>query len=138
MIIKMALQSITSRFFKARAFLVFAALISLCVSNNVGPSFLPLPLISDRIAETPQKNQRDSASRVRSPAEADSFRLPMMGQTQKRAAKEPQPQPLGATVRAGLVLQNDARVAIELSFPVLLFTAASVSQPPGRAPPRLV
>ena len=134
----MTFGTIISRFFQLRAFLVFAALISLCVSNNVGPSFLPLPLVTDRIAETPHENQRDKASRVRSPAESDSFRVPMMGQTQKRAVKDPPPQPLGTTQGAGLVLPNDAKVAIKLSFPVSLFTSASVSQPPGRAPPRLV
>lgn len=138
MILKMALESLISRFFQLRAFLAFAALISLCVSNNVGPSFLPLPLVTDRIAGTAQEDQSDKASRVPSPAKSDSFRVPMMGHTQKRAVKEPPPQPLGTTPGAGLVLPNDAKVAIKLSFPVSLFTSASVSQPPGRAPPRLV
>ena len=133
----MALQLIISRFSKARAFLVFAALISLCVSNNVGPSFLPLPLISDRIAETPQKNQRDTASRVPSPAESDSFRVPMMGQKQNRAATEPQFQPFATTPKAGFVLPKDSRVLAESCFSVSFFTSASASQPPGRAPPRL-
>ena len=134
----MALQLIISRFSKARAFLVFAALISLCVSNNVGPSFLPLPLIPDRIAETPQKNQRDTASRVPSPAESDSFRVPMMGQKQNRAATDPKTQPFATTPKAGFVLPTEARVAAELGFPIPLINSASVSQPPGRAPPRLV
>jgi hypothetical protein len=134
----MAVQTIISRIFEVRAFLVFAALISLCVSNNVGPSFLPLPVVTERVAENPQENQHDTASRLPSPAESDSFRVPMMGHTQKRAAKEPQTQPLGTTLRPGFVLPNDARVATELSFPISLFTSASVSQPPGRAPPRLV
>jgi hypothetical protein len=117
--------------------LVLATLISLCVSNNVGPSFLPLPIVTDRIGEKPQ-NRRDTASRCPSPTQSDSFRVPMMGQAQKRAVKELQSQPLGTTLRAGLVLPNDARVATKLSFSVSLFTSASVSQPPGRAPPRLV
>ena len=134
----MALQSITSKFFKARAFLVFAALISLCVSNNVGPSFLPLPLISDEIAETPQKSQRDKASRVPSPAEADSFRVPMMGQKQNRDAREPQSQPVATTPKADFLLPSETGVAAELGFPISLFTSTSVSQPPGRAPPRSV
>jgi hypothetical protein len=134
----MALQSIISRFFELRAFLVFAALISLCVSNNVGPSFLPLPMVTVRVVENPQENQRDTASRLPSPAESDKFRVPMMGHTQKRAAKEPQPQPLGTTLKAGFVLPGDARVAAELTFPISLFSSASVSLPPGRAPPRLV
>jgi hypothetical protein len=115
--------------------LVFAALTCLCVSNNVGPSFLPLPVVTNRVAEKPQEKQHDKASRVPSPAESDSFRVPMMGQAQKRAAKEPQPQPLAATLKAGIAPPVDTRVAAKLSFPISLFSSALVSLPPGRAPP---
>lgn len=134
----MAFQSITSKFLMARAFLIFAALTSLCVSNNVGPSFLPLPQISDEIAETSQKNQYDKASRVPSPGESDSFRVPMMGQKQNRDAREPQSQPLATTPKAGLSLPGDTGAATKPGLPISLFTSASASQPPGRAPPRLV
>ena len=134
----MSVQWIISRAFELRALLVFATLISLCVSNNVGPSFLPLPVVTDRLAENSHGDQRDTTSRLPTPAESDSFRVPMMGQTQKRAAKEPQPQPFATTLKAGFVLPTEARVAAELGFPIPLFTSASVSLPPGRAPPRLV
>jgi hypothetical protein len=133
----MALQPIISRFFDLRALLVIAALISLCVSNNVGPSFLPLPVVTDCVAENSQENQRDSASLPPSPAESDSFRVPMVAQTQKRGDKEPQPQPLAAILKGGFVFPNHARVATEFSYPIPLITSASVSQPPGRAPPHL-
>jgi hypothetical protein len=62
----------------------------------------------------------------------------MMVQTQKRAYKEYHPQPIAAALNAGLVLPGDARVATEFKFPIPLLTTGSVSQPPGRAPPRLV
>jgi hypothetical protein len=133
----MAVQWIISRTFELRAFLVFATLISLCVSNNVGPSFLPLPVVTDRLVEN-SHGERDTTSRLPNPTESDSFRVPMMGQTQKRAAKEPQPQPVATTLKVGFVLPTEARVAAELGFPIPLFTSASVSPPPGRAPPRLV
>ncbi len=133
----MAVETIRSRFLELRAFLVFAALISLCVSNNVGPSFLPLPVVTDHVAENPRENQRDTASRAPSSRESDSFRVPMMGHTQKKRAAK-QPQPLDITLKAGFVPPSDPRVAGELSFPIFLPTPASVSQPPGRAPPRLV
>jgi hypothetical protein len=132
----MALETIKSRLFELRSLLVIAAIISLCVSNNVGPNFLPLPVVTDRVALDLYESQGHTASQLPSPAGSDSFRVPMMGQ--KRAVKEPQPQPLGTTLRAGFVLPNDARVATALIFPVSLFSSASVSQPPGRAPPRLV
>lgn len=134
----MVLPKFVLRRLGLRGLLIIAALISLCVSNNVGPSFLPLPVVTDRVAERPQEKQHDKASRAPSPAESDSFRVPMMGQTQKRATKEPQPQPFATTLKAGFVLPIEARVAAELGFPIPLFTCASVSPPHGRAPPRLV
>lgn len=123
--------------FDLRALLIIAALSTLCISNNVGPSFLPLPVVTDRLAENPQANQRDTASRHPSPTESDSFRVPMMGHTQKKRAAK-QLQPLDTTLTAGFVPPVDGRVAAEFSFPVFLLTPASVSQPPGRAPPRSV
>ena len=131
----MSVRIIISRFYDLRAFLVIATLISLCVSNNVGPSFLPLPVVTDRVAAKPQEKQLDIASRAPSPAESDSFRVPMMAQAQKRAAKETQPQPLAATLKVGIALPADSRVATTLSFPISNFSSALVSQPPGRAPP---
>ena len=133
----MTVQKIISRLYELRAVLVVAALISLCVSNNVGPSFLLLPVASSRVAEQPQERQRDKASRTPSPTGSDSFRVPMRGHTQKRAAKEPQPQPLAMTVKAGLVTPNDERINAGLDLPFSLLTSALVSQPPGRGPPRL-
>ncbi len=136
--LKMALESLRSRFFQLRAFLVFAALLSLCVSNNVGPCFLPLPLVSDRIAGIAQTDQGGKASPVPYPPEADSFRVPMMAHNQKRAVKEPPPQSGGTTPGTDLLFFNPAKVANKLSFPFFLFTSAPFSQSPGRAPPGLV
>jgi hypothetical protein len=135
----MAVQTIRSRFFELRAFLVFAALISLCVSNNVGPCFLPLPAVTDHLVEQHRPNpQNTTVSRSSSRTGSESFRVPIMGQAQKRADKEHHVQPFAASPKAGIVLPDDAPVATELNFPISLFSSASVSQPPGRAPPRLV
>ena len=133
----MARPPLIPRFVDLRALLVIAALCSLCISNNVGPNFLPLPVVTDRLAENLQENHRDTASGLPSPLDPDAFRVPMMGHTQKRVVKEPQPQPLAATLNAGVVPPNDAQVATEFNAQISLFTSASVSQPPGRAPPRL-
>ena len=133
----MAVQTSISTFFKLRAFLVFAALLSLCVSNNVGPCFLPLPVVTDHVAENQHEKQCNTASRHPSPVESDSFRVPMMAQTQKRADKPPQPQTLAATLTDGFVFQDNARAATEFDCHISVFTSASVLQPPGRASPRL-
>ena len=118
------------------AFLVVAALISLCLSSNVGPRFLPLPNVIDPEEKELQQSQGITASRSRSGCE--SFRMPIMAQTQKRADRDAPPNPLAVTLRVGFVVANDARVATEFRDVSHLFTSTSVSQPAGRAPPRLV
>jgi hypothetical protein len=133
----MAVLPNIKRRFDPRAFLVITALISLCVSINVGPRFLPLPKVTDGAAEEPQENQRDQASRHPTPVASDSFRVPMMAQTQKRADKEPEPQPFATTLKDSFVLPNDARDVTEFSYSIPLLISPSVSQPSGRAPPRL-
>lgn len=133
----MILETKQSRCFNVRAALVILALVSLCVSNNVGPCFLPLPVVTDRIANNPQGNKDNKASRSSLPAESDNFRVPMMAQTQKRSDNAPQAQPLAATLKAGFVPPNNAGAVTEFSYQISFPTSASVSQPPGRAPPRL-
>lgn len=120
-----------------RGALVFGALLSLCVSNNVGPCFLPLPVVTDRLANNPQENIDNKASRSSSPADSDNFRVPMMAQTQKRSDKAPQAQALAATLKPDLVPPNNAGAVTEFSYQISFPTSASVSQPPDRAPPRL-
>ena len=115
-----------------RALLVIAALLSLCISSNVGPRLLPLPDVIDRIEELCEK--KVGVSRSRGP-QAESFRVPMMAQ--RRAEREAPPQPLAALPKVGFVSPTEARFAAEYSQQSFLFTLASVSRPSGRAPPRL-
>jgi hypothetical protein len=120
-----------------RTLIVIGALISLCISNNVGPCFLPLPVGTDRIAQNLQKNQHSTASRLPSSNESDNFRVPMMAQKQKRVGAQQRPQPLSTATMSGLGLPEDLRSVCESSYAFLPFTSASISRPPGRAPPRL-
>lgn len=131
----MTLHLLRSRFSQLRAFLIVAALISLCLSSNVGPRFLPLPNVIDP-EEKALQSQGVTVSRSRS--EHESFRVPILAQTQKRADRETPPHLLDVTLRVGFVVANDARVATEFHDVSHLFTSTSVSQPAGRAPPRLV
>lgn len=132
----MTLHPFRSRFSQLRAFLIVAALISLCLSSNVGPRFLPLPNVTDPEEKELQQSQGITSSRSRSGRE--SFRVPIMAQTQKRADREAPPHPLAVTLRACFVVANDARVTTEFRDVSHLFTSTSVSQPAGRAPPRVV
>lgn len=131
----MGLQQMRSRVFEWRAVLVVATLISLCASSNVGPRFLPLPTMSDDLVASRPEHQGETRSR-RSRSEADSFRVPMMAQTQKRTDREPQqPQPIAVPLKGVLVSINDCRIDPDCYF------ASSLPGPPllslrfGRAPP---
>jgi hypothetical protein len=131
----MGLQQIRFRVFEGRAFLVVATLISLCVSSNVGPRFLPLPTISDDLVASQPEHQGETRSR-RSRSEVDSFRVPMMARTQKRTDREPQqPQPLPLLLKGIVVSINDCRIAIERYFASSLPVPPSLSLRFGRAPP---
>ena len=131
----MTLQTIIARVFKLRAFLVIAALISLCASNNVGPQFLPLPRVLDRSEESQRESQHNTASRLPSSGQSDNFRVPM-AQTQKRTGTKPPPHSMATALPSGHVLPDGAWAATAFSYPILPDTSAPVFQPPGRAPPR--
>lgn len=130
----MGLQQIRLRVFEWRVVLVVATLISLCVSSNVGPRFLPLPTLSDDLVAS-QPDQSETSSQ-RSRSQADSFRVPMMAQTQKRTDREPQqPQPIALLLEGVLVSLNDCRIATDRYFASSLPTPPSLSLRFGRAPP---
>jgi hypothetical protein len=130
-------QRPTFRFVDLRALFVIVALISLCVSKNVGPQFLPLPGLSHQVGESKPEVQH-GASRFPS-SRSDSFRVPMVSQAQKRSGTEQQPQPLATSALKSAFEQTfDLRIIHYCISTVLLFTSAHVAQPPGRAPPRLV
>ena len=130
----MKAQRTRFRFSDLRACLVVAALISLCVSSNVGPRFLPLPAIPDGSAI----NHRTQSGLRHSHSEADSFRVPMMAQTQKRSDREPQqPQLVLLPEKDALISLSDRQVAVELRWANLL-EPPSLSLSFGRAPPSLV
>jgi hypothetical protein len=132
----MTLHPNKSRFSELRAFLIVAAVVSLCTSSNVGPRFLPLPEVIDPIQKESQ-GKGTAASHSRN-SELESFRVPMMGQAQKRSDTESPPQPLGLIPGLGFVLANDVRGVTEFSHVSYLFISDSVSQPTGRAPPPVV
>jgi len=131
----MGLQQISLRVFEPRALLVVAALISLCISSNVGPRFLPLPTISNELVTSQPEDQGETASR-RSRSEAYNFRVPMMAQTQKRADREPQQyQPLALLLKGVVIAANDGRVTIAPNYASPLPGPPSLSLAFGRAPP---
>ena len=132
----MAVQRTRLRCPDLRAYLVVAALISLCVSSNVGPRFLPLPAIPDDGAAISQSEAQSPSVLRQSHSEADGFRVPMLSQTQKRTDREPQqPQPIVLPVRNPLISLNDWLGAIERQYACALPKPQAVSLFLGRAPP---
>jgi len=131
-------QTTTLRFFDLRAALVIAALVSLCVSKNVGPQFLPLPGLSQRVAESQADGHLSTASRF-SLSESNSFRVPMVGRTHKRVGTEVQPQPLVTfALRSTFEQPLDGRTTYDYLGAILFCSSALVEQAPGRGPPLLV
>ena len=132
----MEVQRIRSRFFDLRACLVVAALISLCISSNVGPRLLPLPAIPGDAAAISQSDPQSPSVLRQAHSEADGFRVPMMSQSQKRTDSEPQQQqPIVLPVKDRLVSLNDSPGAIERQYACSLPKPPAVSLFLGRAPP---
>ena len=125
---------ILSRLSGLRASVVVAALFSLCVSSNVGPRLLPLPVPESAGAEASHEQQGTTASRSQS-KEPGSFRVPMMAQGQKRADREPHARSLAVMPGIDCVVSNDYRLTAEIIDPKISITSALVSAPSGRAPP---
>lgn len=133
----MKFKTSTSKFSNVPIALVIATLISLCISNNVGPSFLPLPVLTTLATENRDNNHTNTASNAPSAPELDSLRVPMLAQSQTRADKDQTTQTLAATLKSEFVLQDQTRVVTESGYPISRVSSRSVSQPPGRAPPLL-
>ena len=121
-----------------RALLVMAALVCLCVSSNVGPQFFPLPATTNQVLSHVQQDQSKKASYAPQ-ANAKSFRVPMMVQSNKRADKEsPQSNPIIAVRVDRFRFPGATRPAIEIGYPVCFVTSLTMAPHSGRAPPSFV
>jgi hypothetical protein len=118
------------------ATLVIATLISLCVSKNVGPQFIPWPDLPQHVPKSRPGCQLNSASNCC--WSEFNFRVPIVGHTQKRASTELQPQPLVASASRSCFEQPlDLRSTHDCGTRVFLISDL-VTQQPGRAPPVVV
>lgn len=127
-------SAISSRALHTRV-LCLATLFALCTSNNVGLSFLPLPLVADHQTDVPKPTDREQLSRAPSHSDTQSVRVPITTYSPKREARQPHSQPLAGTLKTGSIVSNDTRVFAEFNSAVQFFVCALASQPPGRAPP---
>ncbi|HZG52318.1 MAG TPA: hypothetical protein VEZ40_09285 [Pyrinomonadaceae bacterium] len=118
--------------------LVVIALVSLCVSDNIGPRLLPLPVSLEFSTAATQESQ-DDASRLPAPGESTCFRVPIIAQVHKRGSLQPEPPPPATHAPGHAPAQPvNARTASQHTRASLLITSAQLSRPSGRAPPSLV
>ena len=125
---------------KWRALLIIGALISLCLSDGVGPRLMPLPVpeAARASAEVPQGNA-PTASRVPSPVKGSTSRVEMAATAQNRAGARHQQSQTATHAPQGM-FEAPAVIILKVhgSYGPLLSFTAPVSRPPGRGPPRLV
>lgn len=124
------------RFMRLRALIILGALVSLCVSNNVGPRLLPLPSPSENAAAAGQVSLNTTASRLPSQDGTNAVRVAIAAPANKRAGADTSPQPLaGAAPQGGLVTPRIADDSARFVYSPHLINSRSVSRPRGRAPP---
>jgi len=128
------IKLIPSRVFLLRTLVLITALLSLCVSSNVGPRFLPLPALDPPASENIFEQQETTISPIHS-KESSSFRVPMMAQAQKRADREPESNSALLIHGIDVLVANAGQVPAEVIAPDSLVTFPITLEPPGRAPP---
>ena len=126
---------------KWRALLIISALVSLCLSDGVGPRLMPLPVSEAAISSAAEVRQSNApaASGVPSPVKVSSPRVEMAATAQNRAGDRHQ-QVQTATHAPQGIFKAPAVIILRVhgaDGPLLTFTAP-ISRPPGRGPPRLV
>jgi len=125
----------------ARVLLILGVLVSLCVSDNVGPRLLPLPLSSaPELASSPRLSDRGrAASHTPSQGRTGDARVEMVSAPQGRAGAERQ-SPHGAAhaPKFELAVPSAPYSPRRGLYPPSAESSARFSRPKGRAPPRLV
>ena len=126
---------------KWRALLIIGALVSLCLSDTVGPRLLPLP-VSEVITITSAEGQQAtelSASSGPVPTKGVSPRVEMVATAQNRAGADHQHGQVATHALRGVFDAPPGIILDGLSvYQPLYSLSALASRPPGRAPPLLV
>jgi hypothetical protein len=122
-----------------RALIIFCALLSLCVSDNVGPRLLPLPPVSELASASVWPDRGHSTSRAPSHSRPGGARVDMVSAPQSRAGAGSQsPQEAANTPKFELIAPTAPRRLKREVHPPSAECSAPFARPLGRAPPRLV
>jgi hypothetical protein len=126
---------------KWRALLIIGALISLCLSDTVGPRLLPLPIseLATTASAEAWTGPELAASRTPPSSKGLGPRVDMAATSQNRAGADHRHAQVATHSPRG-VLQAPAGIILGTlnAYKPLYSLSAQVSRPPGRAPPRLV
>jgi hypothetical protein len=123
----------------ARVLITLGALVSLCVSDNVGSRLLPLPPVSE-LASAPQAfDQRLAASGAPAHGRTEGARVEMVTAPQNRSGAQRQSsQEAAQSPKFGLAAPTAPCPLWWEVYPPSAESSAPFARPKGRAPPRLV
>ena len=132
----MAGVSTNKRPLALRALVVLGALLSLCVSDSVGPRLLPLPAASERTPVQGQAYEFADASSAPTREHPAIVRVAMAAPARKQAHDVQHTQHVTASAAQSLIKPtNDARSFTQTTYSPVQATPVAVRRPSGRAPP---
>ncbi len=134
----MARDAATTRLTAARVFIILGVLVSLCVSDNVGPRLLPLPSVPELASAPGAFDPREAASRAPARGKTEGARVEMLSAPQSRAGAERQSPHAAAAPKFELAVPPTTRSPRRELYPPSAESSAPFARPKGRAPPRLV
>jgi len=133
----MARDAAKTKLTATRVLIILGVLVSLCVSDNVGPRLLPLPSVSELASAPGAFDPREAASRAPARGRTEGARVEMVTAPQSRAGAERQ-SPHSAAPKFELAVPPAPRAPRRGLYPPSAESSALFARPKGRAPPRLV
>ncbi len=128
-----------TRLTAARVLIILSVLVSLCVSDNVGPRLLPLPSISESASVPRALDPGEAASRAPARGKTRGARVEMVTASQSRAGAERQsPDAAARSLKFELAVPPAPRSPRPEPYPPSAESSTPFARPKGRAPPRLV
>ena len=123
----------------ARVFIILGVLVSLCVSDNVGPRLLPLPSVSELASAPRAFDSGEAASRAPARGKTKGARVEMVTAPQSRTGAERQsPDAAARSLKFELAVPPAPRFLRPELYPPSAESSTPFARPKGRAPPRLV
>jgi hypothetical protein len=134
----MARDAAKTKLTATRVLIILGVLVSLCVSDNVGPRLLPVPSISEFASAPRAFDPGEAASRAPARGRTEGARVEMVTAPQSRAGAERQSPHAAAAPKFELAVPPAPRSPRPEPYPPSAESSAPFARPKGRAPPRLV